>query len=76
MGFVAAMWGSEPLMWGSEVSFAINGVRRSEMWGSPSLPHNIVIVVYDENKNCLISTVQFKGVAGGGNGHINKSKLK
>ena len=50
MGFVAALWGSEPLMWGSEVSFAINGVCRSEMWGSPSLPHNIVIVVYDEQK--------------------------
>ena len=32
------MWGSEPLMWGLEVSFANNGVRRSEMWGSPSLP--------------------------------------
>ena len=39
VGFGAAMWGSEPLMWGSEVSFANNGVRRSEMWGSPSLPH-------------------------------------
>ena len=40
MGFGAAMWGSEPLMWGLEVSFANNGVRRSEMWGSwpPSLP--------------------------------------
>ena len=39
VGLGAAMWGSEPLMWGSEVSFANNGVRRSEMWGSPSLPH-------------------------------------
>ena len=38
VGFGAAMWGSEPLIWGSEVSFANNGVRRSEMWGSPSLP--------------------------------------
>ena len=38
VGFGAAMWGSEPLMWGSEVSFANKGVRRSEMWGSPSLP--------------------------------------
>ena len=38
VGFGAAMWGSEPLMWGSEVSFANNRVRRSEMWGSPSLP--------------------------------------
>ena len=39
-GIGAAMWGSEPLMWGSEVSFANNGVRRSEMWGSwpPSPP--------------------------------------
>ena len=39
VGFRAAMLGSEPLMWGLEVSFANNGVRRSEMWGSPSLPH-------------------------------------
>ena len=43
VGFGAAMWGSELLMWGSEVSFANNGVRRSEMWGSwppspPTLP--------------------------------------
>ena len=40
VGFGAAMWGSEPLMWGSEVSFANNGVWRSEMWGSwpPSPP--------------------------------------
>ena len=40
VGFGAAMWGSEPLMLGSEVSFANNGVRRSEMWGSwpPSPP--------------------------------------
>ena len=34
VGFGAAMWGLEPLMWVSEVSFANNGVRRSEMWGS------------------------------------------
>ena len=34
------MWGSEPLVWGSEVNFANNGVQRSEMWGSwpPSPP--------------------------------------
>ena len=40
VGFGAAMWGLEPLMWGSEFSFANNGVRRSEMWGSwpPSPP--------------------------------------
>ena len=40
VGFGAAMWGSELLMWGSEVSFANNGVRRSEMEGSwpPSPP--------------------------------------
>ena len=34
VGFGATMWGSEPLMWGSDVSFANNGVRRTEMWGS------------------------------------------
>ena len=34
VGFGAAMWGSGLLMCGSEVSFANNGVRRSEMWGS------------------------------------------
>ena len=37
-GSEPVVWGSEPLMWGSEVSFAKNRVRRSEMWGSPSLP--------------------------------------
>ena len=30
-GSETLMWGSEPLMWGSEVSFANNGVRRSEI---------------------------------------------
>ena len=37
------MWGSELLMWGSKVSFANNGVRRSGMWGSwPPSPPTLV----------------------------------
>ena len=40
VGFGASGVGFEAAMWGSEVSFANNGVRRSEMWGSwpPSPP--------------------------------------
>ena len=48
VGFGAAMRGSEPLMRGSEVSFANNGVWRSEMWGSwpPSPPTLLVPILH------------------------------
>ena len=42
-------WGSEPLMWGSVVSFAKNGARKSEMWGSPSLPQSVRAVESDSS---------------------------
>ena len=53
VGFRAAMLGSEPLMWGSEVSFVNNGVRRLEMLGSPSLPPGSVreeLFTFDPNE--------------------------
>ena len=44
-GSEPVVWGLEPLMWGSEVSFANNGVRRSEMWGSwPPSPPTLTVV--------------------------------
>ena len=50
VGFGAAMWGSKPLMWGSEVSFANNGIRRSEMWGSwPPSPPTLAMAASLEN---------------------------
>ena len=48
-GSEPVVWGSESMMWGSEVSFANNGVRRSEMWGSPSLPRTALGL--DHNKD-------------------------
>ena len=39
VGFGASGVGFGAADVGSEVSFANNGVWRSEMWGSPSLPH-------------------------------------
>ena len=39
-GHEPVVWGSERLMWGSEVNFANNGIWRPEMWGlwPPSPP--------------------------------------
>ena len=43
VGFGASGVGFGAAMWGSEVSFANNGVRRSEMWGSwPPSPPTLV----------------------------------